>query len=101
MGVAIGGGSRFRFARSYGVVEPEGMSEKENEGRTASRRVGRRLLAAVVWFVAAGLWLWTAIVSDGIAGPFFFLHLSAVCLCMAMAAHYWTSFRRRTAGQGH
>lgn len=74
------------------------MGEMDSEGRVAGGTVGRCLLGALAWFVIAGAWLWTAIIGDGIAGPVFFLHLSAVCLCMAVAARYWMSFRRRAAG---
>ena len=79
------------------------MGEKESEIRGGDSAVGHRLTGALVWSVIAGSWLWTATVSDGIAGPYFFLHLSGVCLCLAAAAHCWTSFRYQTrqASQRH
>jgi hypothetical protein len=79
------------------------MGERESEDRAGGPAVGRSLVGALVWLVCAGSWLWTAIVSDGIAGPYFFLHLSGVCLCLAAAAHCWTSFRHQTrqASQRH
>jgi uncharacterized membrane protein YccF (DUF307 family) len=66
-------------------------------GRTsaAGARGGRALVGAVVWFMIAGVWLWAAIVGDGIAGPLFFLNISAVCLCLAVAAQCCVVFRRR------
>lgn len=69
------------------------MGEQESEVRAGGDAVGRHLVGALAWLAVAGSWLWAAIISDGIAGPYFFLHLSAVCLCMAAAAHSWMSFR--------
>jgi hypothetical protein len=79
------------------------MGEKGSGVRAVGRAVGRSFMGALVWFVCAGSWLWTAIVSDDITGPYFFLHLSGVCLCLAAAAHCWTSFRYQTrqASQRH
>lgn len=52
-------------------------------------------MGAVVWSMIAGVRLWAAIVGDGIAGPLFFLNISAVCLCLAVAAQCCAMFLDR------
>jgi hypothetical protein len=71
------------------------MDETAGGTSAGEMRIGRALMGAVTWFVIACVWLWAAIVGDGIAGPLFFLNISAVCLCMAGAAQCCVVFRDR------